>query len=283
MTHVEYRLSLKFLTPSMKKSGHPSLSRRLKARGFTLLELVVVVAVLVVLAGALLPKFDLFKLKANKAVAASDMTDVSRIIQTYYAQNAMYPDNWDSLMVDATNLYNTANASADGVQLEPQLVGGPPTAASPNKLTVGTALVAGEARSLARIGITTVFDFDAASTALPNNRLKTLARTIDTGTQLAALNTAADDDAQAIQAHIYPNGVPAGKRLVVLGFGSRSTAIGTVLQEMPFYPNTDTTKYYSRYLAIFEVDSGGGRANLMTVVGADGDQIYEELADYYEK
>ncbi len=273
------------------KSVQPARSlRKLSAQGFTLLELVVVVAVLVILAGTLLPKFDLFKLKANKGVAASNMTDVSRIIQTYFAQNAIYPDKWDSLMVNGTSLWNTTNASADGAQLEPQVVGGPPTSASPNKLTVGTALSAGEVRSLARIGITTVLDANTSSDAAPNDRFDgTIVRTIGitapatTGPQLAVLNVGSDDDADAIQAHIYPNGVPSGKRLVVLGFGSHNTSIGNLVQEVPFYPNTDVTKYYSRFLCIFEVDDGGGRANLMSVVGADGDQIGEEIADYYER
>ena len=271
--------------------------RRIAQHGFTLLELVVVVAVLVILAGILLPKFDLFKLKANKGVAASNMTDVSRIIQTYYAQNAIYPDNWDSLMTATSGgtgtggqLWNTANASADGAQLEPQLVGGPPTAASPHKLVLGTALLDGEARSLARIGIGNVVDVDTASTSLPNDRFTgAYKRAIDTGTILATLDTT-DPDAQAIISHIYPNpdttavnGVPAGKRLVVFGFGSHSTAIGNLVQEVPFYPNTDVTKYYSRFLAIFEVDSEGGRADLMAVVGADGDQIGDEIADYYQR
>ncbi len=264
------------------------MRKHLSAQGFTLLELVVVVAVLVILAGTLLPKFDLFKLKANKGVAASNMTDVSRIIQTYYAQNAMYPDNWDSLLTGGatpdiwTAAKNTPASGTDDNQLEPQLVGGPPTAASPHKLVAGTALVAGEARSLARIGITNVLDVDltAAGTA-PNERF-TIPRSVATGTVLAALSTT-DGDAIAITNHIYPNGQPANKRLVVLGFGSHNTSIGNLVQEVPFYPNTDVTKYYSRFLAIFEVDSTGGRANLMAVVGADGDQIGDEIGDYYAK
>lgn len=275
----------------MKKDPRMNPSPRPKASGFTLLELVVVVAILVILAGILLPKFDLFKLKANKGVAASNMTDVSRIIQTYYAQNAVYPDRWDSLMVSATNLWDTANASTDGDQLEPQLVGGPPAAASPHKLKVGTALVAGEARSLARIGITTIIDVDAAATGAPNDRFDAVsaARTIDTGTVLAELDLT-DDDAKAIVNHIYPRQAdpanpvfPTGKKLVVFGFGQQNTAVGNLVQEVPFYPNTDVTKYYSRFLAIFEVDNGGARADLMAVVGADGDQIGDEVGDYYQR
>ena len=44
---------------------------RCTAAGFTLIELVVVVAILVTLAGLVLPGLDAFKLKANKGVAAS--------------------------------------------------------------------------------------------------------------------------------------------------------------------------------------------------------------------
>lgn len=273
----------------------PPAVRARSRQGFTLLELVVVVAILVILAGILLPKFDLFKLKANKGVSASNMTDVSRIIQTYFAQNAVYPDKWDSLMTGNASLW--VAAGLDDVGLEPQLTGSP--VAGPHKLTTLT-LNAGEIRSLTRIGITTVLDADTASTSAPNERFGPPAgtplsspvdpavdhaRVIGTGTVLPTLNLAADDDAVAIQNHLYPNGAPdpAEKRLVVLGFGSRNTAVGNLVQEIPFYPNTDVTKYYSRFLAIFEVSSGGSRAQLMAVVGADGDMIKEEIADYYEK
>ena len=269
-------------------------------RGFTLLELAVVVSILVILAGVLLPKFDLFKTKANEGVAATSMTDVSRMIQTYFAQNGNYPDNWDSLMTAANtgggtatsgNLWDTADASQDGAQLDPQTVGGPPAGATPQKLTLGTALLAPEARSLARMGITTVLDVTVASTALPNDRFTGLAgttRLIGTGTILPTLNLT-DPYAQTIVAHIYPNstttatGIPNGKRLVVLGFGSHSTSVGTLVQEVPFYPNTDVTKYYSRFLCVFEVDSAGAQANLMAVIGADGDLIGDEISYYYAK
>lgn len=260
-------------------------NQKQQVRGFTLLELVVVVAILVILAGLILPKFDLFKLKANKGVAASNMTDISRLIQQYYAQNSVYPDRWDSLLEADGTLWEPGDPGTTP-GLDPQLVGGPP-AASPHKLVPGPALTEPEARSLARIGIANVLDLDAASTSGPNGRF-TITRAIDTGAVLATLNNAvgADDDARAIVEHIYPeNGgdVPVGKRLVVLGLGSHSSMIGQVAQEIPFYPNTDQTQYYSRFLAVFEISSGGSRAQLMAVVGADGDLISEEIADYYER
>src|SRR5262249_28891946 len=136
--------------------------KHLKRRqsGFTLLELVVVVAVLVILAGFVLPKLDLFQLKANKGVAAANMSGTSRYIQQYRIQNNVYPDNWDSLMDNTgTALWVPGDPSgAPGV--DPQLTGGGTgglPAGSPHKLvatTVGTAYL----RSITRMGIGHVLD-----------------------------------------------------------------------------------------------------------------------------
>jgi prepilin-type N-terminal cleavage/methylation domain-containing protein len=275
---------------------HPSVSRRSRG-GFTLLELVVVIGILAILTGLLLPKFDVFKLKANKAVAASNMTDINRIIQTYYAQNSVYPDKWDSLLLPAGTLWRAADTDAKG--LEWQLTGGPAAGASgadPEKLIPLTGgLDEGETRSLLRIGITTVLDLDAAaSDAAPNEQFTTNGlRALAVGGAVATLNPA-DEDAAAIIRHIYPNdqpnpadplpapALPSGKRLVVLGFGSHNTSIGNLVTEVPFYPNTDVTKYYSRFLAVFEV-GGGSRAELKAVIGADGDPIFDEMGDFFER
>lgn len=285
--------------PHMKNPLPASVRSRAR-QGFTLLELVVVVAVLVILAGILLPKFDVFKLKANKGVAASNMTDVSRIIQTYYVQYGVYPDKWDSLMTSNANGALWKAVGVDDIGLEPQLTSSP--VVGPEKLTT-VALNDGDIRSLTRIGITTVVDAIGTDGA-PNDRFGPPAgepvvastpaagtdtgRLIGTGTFLAGLNitengaAADDEDAANIRNFIYPDGMPVGKHLVVLGFGTRNTAAGALVQEVPFYPNTDVTKYYSRFLAVFAV-GGGSRAELKAVVGSDGDMIKEELADYYER
>jgi len=265
-----------------------------KKKGFTLLELVVVIGILAILTGLLLPKFDVFKLKANKAVAASNMTDISRIIQTYYVQNSVYPDNWDSLLA-GTALWSAATSTDVG--LEPQLTGSPGSA-NPTKL-ITTTLDDGDARSLQRIGINNVYDLTGTPTEKPNDQFTTT-RAIISGGTFATLNIGApgapggDEDANAIVAHIYPalqpavvdnaNGpeVPAGKKLIVLGFGSRNSAVGNIVMEVPFYPNTDVTKYYSRFLAVFEV-GGGSRAELKAVLGADGDPIFDEMGDFFER
>lgn len=260
-----------------------------KPRGFTLVEMLVVVAILVALAGMILPKLDKEQLRANKGIAANNMAGLSRYVQLYYSRHNLYPDRWDSLLTGGTTLW-VPGAPGTTPGLDPQLVGGPPDG-SPHKLTVSTALTELEVRSLSRIGIATVLDRATSSTAAPGNAFN-VARPLAEDGLVATLNNASDDDAKAIVDGIYPENklstgvsgtIPAGKRLVVFGFGPINSAIGDVLQECPTYANTDSTQYYNRLLCIFEVDSGGSRAQLKKVVGGDADQIAEEVADYYEK
>lgn len=266
-------------------------SRALKA-GFTLIELLVVVAILVILAGLILPKLDKVQLKANKGVAASNIHDVSRYIQTYRVMHNFYPDRWDSLMDTGSSLWTAANIDSPG--LEPQLVGGP-IPASPRKLVVTTTgLTNGEVRSLSRLGIGTMLDLDSTSTSIPGSRFA-IERPIAQGQQFATINVA-DGDGSDLVDYIYPQNkvkstanptgtpgaIPSGKRLLVVGVGPRNTMIGDVVQDAPFYSNTDPAKYYHRFLAVFEISDSGSRAELKAVVGADADRLDEEINDFYE-
>jgi len=247
------------------------------ARGFTLIELVVVIAILTVLAGLILPKLDVFKLKANKASAASNIAGVTRFVESYKVQKDVFPDNWDSLLdsTTQTTLFS---------QLDPQLIG--PAASgipgSPTKLTTTTIGTEDELRSLVRVGITSMLDHSAGG--FPGNSATSAPRVLAIGATYATIN-AADSDGQAILAAFYPktNGVvPANKKIAVFGFGPRNDATGQVVYTAPFYANTDQTKYYNRFLVAFEVDTGGSRARMLGSLGADADRIEEEIQDFYE-
>lgn len=260
-------------------------NRALKA-GFTLIELLVVVAILVILAGLILPKLDKIQLKSNKAVAAANIHDVSRYIQTYRVLHNFYPDRWDSLLTSGGTpaLWEAATLNDQG--LDPQLVGGP-IPASPEKLTIATFASDDEIRSLSRIGIGTMLDLGTGG--IPGDRF-TQPRTIANGATYATINTA-DGDGRALIDHIYPENrlptgtsgaIPGGKKLIVVGVGPLNSMIGDVVQDTPFYSNTDPAKYYHRFLAIFEFSTGGSRAELKAVVGTDADRLDEEINDFYE-
>ncbi len=249
-----------------------ALLRRRRSAGFTLIELIVVMAVLTVLAGLVLPKLDVFKLKANKASAASNIHGVNRFVAAYKVQHDLFPDRWDSLLDDtATGLFS---------ELDPQCLGSLP--GNPTKLTTTTIDGEGELRSLNRVGITTVFDH--ATGGFPGDSASAGPRLLQDGDTLATIN-AADGDGVAILQHFYPTtGVPdAGHKVVVFGLGPRNQMNGDVLHAAPFYANTDQVSYYNRFLVAFDVDNGGGRAKLLGTLGADGDTIDAEIIDFYEE
>ena len=275
----------------------PSL-RRLRA--FTLIELVVVLAILVILAGGIVAKLDVLQLRANKGVAASDMSSVSRLMQTYVVANNHYPDGYDSLIDVSTG------TPALWTSLDPQLTGLPAASGNPTKVVAST-LTANEFRSLNRMGISTLYDVDTTVVATPGfpSDAFTVSRQISptvaygggsaTGPHVAILNSTlngapapGEGDADAIMQHFYPqtNGTPpAGTRVVVFGLGPRCTLIGRsgMSLEAPLYANnSDRNAYYGRYLVAFEVSNGGSRARLLGALGADADRLDEEVVEFYE-
>ncbi len=66
-----------------------------KARGFTLIELIVVIGILAVLAGGLIAIFDPFTQfqKTQDAKRKSDLSQIQKSLETYYQDNGRYPDN----------------------------------------------------------------------------------------------------------------------------------------------------------------------------------------------
>ena len=253
----------------------PTRLRQLPRSAFTLIELVVVVAVLVILAGLILPKLDLFKLKANKAVAASNIAGVTRFVEGYRIQKDLYPDGWDSLLdsLNPTQLY---------AKLDPQLLGPAAQAGAPTKLVLTTIASDDELRSIVRVGISSVHDHDASAPVPSDSAAATPLRALAVGSSVATIN-AADPDGQGILNLFYPRtgAVPAGRKLFVFGLGPANDIVGTELHDAPFYSNGNQLTNYARFLCVFEVSSTGHRAQMLGTLAADGDPLHDELSDYY--
>ncbi|HKT27389.1 type IV pilin protein [Dyella sp.] len=66
-------------------------------RGFTLIELMIVVAIVAILAAIAIPQYRKYVQKSNRATAKSALLDLSRREETYYSTNNSYTLNLVSL------------------------------------------------------------------------------------------------------------------------------------------------------------------------------------------
>jgi type II secretion system protein G len=60
-------------------------------RGFTLIELMIVVAIIAILAGILIPNFVNARSQAQTAACESNMRSIATALELYYADNQVYP------------------------------------------------------------------------------------------------------------------------------------------------------------------------------------------------
>jgi len=61
-------------------------------RGFTLIELMIVVAIIAILAGILIPNFVNARAQAQTAACESNLRSIATALELYYADNQSYPE-----------------------------------------------------------------------------------------------------------------------------------------------------------------------------------------------
>ena len=67
------------------------ISKNLDSKGFTIVELMVVTAIVGVLAAIAIPGYSSYKDKAYNSTALSDLRCVKATLETYYADIRAYP------------------------------------------------------------------------------------------------------------------------------------------------------------------------------------------------
>lgn len=288
------------------------MKERLERRaGFTLVELIVVVAILAVLAALVLSRFDTLLKDAGHAAGAASMADAGNAIETWYtATRGFYPDGWDTRMSSSGALLGASTGatpvSGSTTVLPPELVG------STGRLATYT-LTAGDVLGFNNVGITTLFNMDAtplSETSRPNDWFNTSV-TLSTGSTVAMINQAGGN-ANKIIDHIFSqnllNGgantgvLPANTTLVAFGLGAHNTlvtgassatgannALGNAnvknafMREAPVDGSFNSALMYNRLIVVFAVTESSTTGNASTVTfagvfGADGDLITDDAA-----
>ena len=75
-----------------------------RQKGFTLIELMIVVAIIGILAAIAIPQFAAYRMRAYNAAAESDLHTAQTAFEVFFNDNSMYPD--------AIAGYNTLNLTA---------------------------------------------------------------------------------------------------------------------------------------------------------------------------
>jgi prepilin-type N-terminal cleavage/methylation domain-containing protein len=256
--------------PNLEAAVHPIRIRR----GLTLIELIVVLAVLVILAGLILPKLDGVLGKAHSANGAATIGEVAKYMETYRAlHGGFYPDMYDSMLGNAAagTVYSKLLPLAKIRYLPAQL----------------TAL---ELQSFQRVGINRVVTQDEASTGLPGdadmNPDGTVFQTVTlaAGTWLLKLDRTNPDNLATL-AEFHADLTDPNRNFYVFGIGPACTIIGEggVTLDAPLHQDNDPGTFYNRFVVIFAPDpAGDDRAKLIGTLGPDGDSMRKHINEFYK-
>ncbi len=265
--------------------------------GLTLIELVVVLAILAAVAGLVIPKIDFLRRSADTATGAAGIQDVMTNLQLYKTVKGIYPGQFDSLIESTGTNISSKVWGSDGVHTSNFEVATIPDynpAGDQSALSfahvIGTTLYdlndsatfASDAGSVAR-DVSSLSAFKVATvrstSALAQSIFASYSRIITPA--VPAVGSPGDAGYVAPVAAVTSN-IPSGITLVALGVGPRCTAIGTTMSNAPIYGALGPDQYYSRFIGIFAIYSSGKRAELVGVVDPIGQVASTQLKAYYQ-
>jgi len=252
--------------------------RTLRARSaLTLVELLVVLAVLVILAGIVLPKLDGVLSKAHSGQGAAAIGDVARAMETYRTLNGRYPTQFDSMMQSNTARYAGLLPGAHAKYL----------VANITQVEVDSLNLAGVTRVVRNI--------DAPDT-LPSDTGNLPAVAIETSTGLLRLDVT-NAEVQGVLLREFRqdpldvlgaagDGSNARRTYLVFGIGTQCTICNGkagVMRDAPLHQDTDPGRFYNRFVVIFATSKiAGDKADFIGAVGPDGDTMATHMNEFFK-
>jgi type IV pilus assembly protein PilA len=97
------------------KNKNKAVNLKKRRGGFTLIELIVVIAVIAILASVMLPRFTGFTDSARKSAMTSDMRNYATGVSALIAQgDTVTPDAVKAMVGDLGGTFATANVKSEG-------------------------------------------------------------------------------------------------------------------------------------------------------------------------
>jgi type IV pilus assembly protein PilA len=85
-----------------------------KNEGFTLIELMIVIAIIGILAAIAIPQFSAYRARSFNAAAESDLRNAATAQEAYYVDNQTYMNNPTGLVGATYGLYTSQNVTVGG-------------------------------------------------------------------------------------------------------------------------------------------------------------------------
>lgn len=223
---------------------------RIRRKGLTLIELIVVLVILVALAGILVVTLPGMLGRAHTATGATNTGEVSKFVQVYEQLYQSQPTDFDALG-------DTTAALAD--YLPGTNLGG--------QLTART-LVAAEANALTGVGVRRLAPMYATRAALTTaggtptfNPYSGVSLPVANGVVVAQVSEAAVEGSSGV---VADDPTLTGDVYVLFGFGKRCSMVGKVTQEPPVHfgesAETNAANAYGRVGVIYRIARGNGTA-----------------------
>lgn len=136
-------------------------SYRVRIKGFTLIELMITIAIVAILAAVALPAYTSYVARARRADARTQLMQVAQFMQRFYAANDSYSTDRSGNSVAADIPANLRFSPADGVpiyQLNTSItsVGSPTFTVTVNAYTLTMAPISGGPAATDECGIFTL-------------------------------------------------------------------------------------------------------------------------------
>lgn len=280
------------MTRNTPKSA--SECRRRTRLGFTLMELIVVLVVLIALAGILVPILPNMLTRAHSATCALSAQETAKAIQMFESLNFTHPNDWDSLVEVGTNLTLRPDrftvVELDGVDPLAVRISDALNSAGITRSHTMAAGIQGNGRPEGhsnepangdRINTFSPYAGDIIGSGTED------LQDLTGGGRVVTLGGTALNEILRF-GFVPPADDPTTAAYVLFGVGQRLTAVGQTMSSAPVHfpeaGDLPPTLAYSRLAAIYRIPANGP-AELATVAAVHGDHldsIDQHLEEFYE-
>ncbi len=260
----------------------PVTLRRLtaKRRGLTLVELVVVMAILIALAGIIIPILPGVIGRGETSARATNDSEIYKWVQMYEAMTSQYPYDWDSLIDSSTG----TNATYVGGFTTATGNSGPALATTTLTTGQASALTGGGIGSIQQMSNSTATTLSTAQggsgfnsysdtfNPYPTNDRAADRLTVKAGITVAYLTAVGQQmlglaDNSTISTTDGTATVPGTGWYIVFGLGKRCSLVGTGTANVganffdKFSLDPSPTGSYARYGVVFQTSGVSGLSN----------------------